>query len=204
MKIPALIMAGGKGKRMAFKTEKPLLTFFGKQLIERVIGAVKTAKKVREFYVVTSKNTPRTERQCLEAGFKVINTDGKGYHDDLRQAILKAKLYCPVLTVSSDLPALTGSFLDQVISIFEKGNSDALTVLVPIRRREELKLSISSIYNYKGMEYAISGINVLNGSKILEEKLDESAIISDEIDAVLNINTMEDLGVAEKLVRGLG
>ena len=48
--------------------------------------------------------------------------------------------------------------------------------------------------------YAISGINVVNGNKILEEKLDELAIISDDFDAVLNINTMEDLGIAQKIV----
>ena len=203
MKVTALVMAGGRGKRMELETEKPLLNFLGKQLIDRVIEAVEEAKKVTEFYVVTSNNTPITESRCLEAGIETIRTYGRGYHEDLKQAVANAKLFCPVLTVSSDLPALTGSFLDHVVSVFEKSNCDAVTVLVPIIKREELKLSVSSIYNYKGENYAISGINVVNGNKILEEKLDELAIISDDFDAVLNINTMEDLGIAQKIVTDL-
>ena len=59
MMIPALIMAGGKGSRMGLPTEKPLLPFLGKPLIDWVADAILTAKKVTEFYVITSANTPR-------------------------------------------------------------------------------------------------------------------------------------------------
>jgi len=144
-------------------------------------------------------NTPKTEEKCLKAGLKVLRTDGKGYHDDLKQAILKAQLHCPVLTISSDLPALTGKFLDSVISVYEKKEKDAVTVLVPIKKREELTLSVSSVYDYEGVAYSISGINLIDGTKIFEEKLDEYAMITEEIDAVLNVNTLEDLDIAQKL-----
>jgi adenosylcobinamide-phosphate guanylyltransferase len=62
MKVPALIMAGGKGKRMRLPVEKPLLPFLGKPLIDWVVEAVESAEKVSEFYVVTSGNTPETEK----------------------------------------------------------------------------------------------------------------------------------------------
>ena len=168
MKVPALIMAGGKGKRIGSAIEKPLLTFLGKPLVERVVEAVESAKNISEFYVVTSVNTPKTEEKCLKAGLEVIRTDGEGYHDDLKQAILKAQLRCPVLTISSDLPALRGKFLDKVISVYEKKEKDAVTVLVPVKKREELKLSVSSVYNYEGVAYAISGVNLIDGTKIFE------------------------------------
>ena len=40
MKVPALIMAGGKGKRMGLPVEKPLLPFLGKPLIDWVAEAL--------------------------------------------------------------------------------------------------------------------------------------------------------------------
>ena len=52
--IPALIMAGGKGSRMGLPTEKPLLPFLGKPLIDWVADAILNAQKVSAFYVITS------------------------------------------------------------------------------------------------------------------------------------------------------
>ena len=46
MKVPALIMAGGKGSRMGLPTEKPLLPFLGKPLIDWVAEAILGAKKI--------------------------------------------------------------------------------------------------------------------------------------------------------------
>jgi adenosylcobinamide-phosphate guanylyltransferase len=146
-------------------------------------------------------NTPETEKKCLQEGWRVIRTDGKGYHEDLKQAILAAPLACPVLIVSSDLPALTGKFLDKIIDAYEKSKTDALTVLVPVERRERLKLSVSSTYLYMGKSYAVSGINLVDGAKIQDEKLGECAVVTDEAEAVLNVNTLEDLGIAEELVK---
>jgi adenosylcobinamide-phosphate guanylyltransferase len=194
-------MAGGKGKRIGSMVEKPLLPFLGKPLVEWVVGAVESAAKISEFYVVTSANTLETERKCLREDLKIIRTDGKGYHDDLKQAVSKAKLNCPILTVSSDLPALTGKFLDNIVSVYEKSGKDALTVLVPQKKREELKLSTAPLYEYEREGYAISGINLIDGAKILEEKIDEFAVITEEIEAALNVNTLEDLKTAQEIVK---
>jgi len=201
MKIPALIMAGGKGTRIGLAIEKPLLPFLGKPLIDWVVEAVKSAEKVSEFYVVTSKNALETERKCLRNGLKVIRTDGKGYHDDLKQAILEARLQGPVLTMPADLPAVTGKFLDKVITAYEKCGKDALAVFVPIATREALELSVSSIDEHKGVWYAVAGVNIINGARIHDEgKIDTSAIITEEIEVLLNINTLKDLAIAEKIM----
>ncbi len=40
MMVPALIMAGGKGSRMGLPTEKPMLPFLGKPLLDWVAEAV--------------------------------------------------------------------------------------------------------------------------------------------------------------------
>jgi adenosylcobinamide-phosphate guanylyltransferase len=201
MKVPALIMAGGKGKRMRLPVEKPLLPFLGKPLIDWVVEAVESAEKVSEFYVVTSGNTPETEKHCRSKGWRVLRTDAKGYHDDLKQAVHDAGLAGAVLTMPADLPAVTGKFLDKVVSAFEACGKDFLAVFVPIKAREDLGLSISSTDEYKGVWYAVAGVNIVNGAKIQKEgKIETSAIITEETEVLLNINTLKDLEIAEKII----
>jgi len=202
MRVPALIMAGGMGKRMELKVEKPLVQFMGKPLVEHVVEAVKSSRQIPEFYVVTSKNTPETEAKCLKEGLKIIRTEGKGYHNDLVQAITKTNLLLPVLIIPSDLPALTGRFLDRVISAFAKCGKDALAVFVPIETRERFRLSVSSTDEYEGTWYAVSGVNVINGERIRDEgKIATSAIITEDIEVLLNINTQNDLVIAEEIIK---
>ena len=202
MKVPALIMAGGKGKRMGLPMEKPLLPFLGKPLVDWVVDAVATAEKVSEFYVVTSPNTPQTEQRCQTMGWKVLHTKANGYHNDLKQAAAMADLTGPVLTVPADSPAVTGKFLDKIISQFESSGKDFYAVFVPIQKREASGLSIDSTDEYQGVWYAVSGVNVVNGSKIQGEgKIETGALITEEIDVLLNINTLKDLEIAERIMK---
>lgn len=200
--IPALIMAGGKGSRMGLPTEKPMLPFLGKPLIDWVADAIQNAKKVSEFYVITSANTAQTEKHCLGQGWKVLRTDAKGYHNDLKQAVQGANLMGPILTMPSDVPAITGSFLDKVVSEFAVGSNDFLAVFVPIKTRQDLGLSISSTDEYRGTWYAVSGVNIINGAKVLGEgKIETSAIITEETEVLLNVNTTQDLEIAQEIMR---
>ncbi len=201
MNVPALIMAGGKGKRMGLPVEKPLLQLLGKPLIDWVAEAVASAKRVSEFYVVTSSNTPETEKHCKSKGWKVLHTDAKGYHYDLKQAVRQANLTGPVLTVPADSPAVTGEFLDEIINKFKVCGKDFFAVFVLIKTREGLGLSVDSTDEYMGVLYAVSGVNIVNGAKIQEEdKIETSAIITNEVDALLNINTTKDLEIAERIM----
>ncbi|HLN88877.1 MAG TPA: NTP transferase domain-containing protein [Candidatus Binatia bacterium] len=201
MKVPALIMAGGKGSRMRLPTEKPLLPFLDKPLIDWVAQAVLDAQKVAEFYVVISANTPETEKYCKAKGWNVLRTDAKGYHNDLKQAVSMAKLAGPVLTMPSDVPAITGKVLDKIVDAFEVCGKDFLAVFVPIKSRQDLGLSISSTDEYNGVWYAVSGLNIINGTKILGEgKIETSAIITEETEVLLNINTTKDLEIAQNIM----
>jgi adenosylcobinamide-phosphate guanylyltransferase len=202
MKVPALIMAGGKGTRMQLAVEKPLLLFLGKPLVDWVAEAVASAKKVSQFYVVTSGNTSETEKHCQSKGWKVLRTNAKGYHTDLKQATANANLMGPVLTIPADSPAITGKFLDKIIEQFEACGKDFYAVFVPISAREALGLSIDSTDEYKGELYAVSGVNIVNGAKIQDEgKIETSALITEEVEVLLNINTLTDLEIAEKIMK---
>jgi len=202
MGITALIMAGGKGTRMGLTVEKPMFSFLGKPMLDYVIAAVNQAKNVTDFYVVISNNTPNTEQHCEKMGWKIIHTDAQGYHTDLKQAVRNANLTGPVLTMPSDVPAITGVFLDKVIYEFEQCGKDFLAVFVPIQKRLDLGLSISSTDEYKGVWYAVSGINVINGAMIQKEgKIETSALITEETEVLLNINTAKDVEIAQMITR---
>jgi len=202
MKLPALIMAGGKGTRISLQIEKPLLPFIGKPLIDWVAEAVINANNVSEFYVVTSPNTPQTEKHCQSKGWKVLSADAKGYHNDLKQATLMEGLMGPVLTVPADSPAVTGKFLDKIINQFEICGKDFYAIFVPIQARETLGLSVDSTDEFMGEWYAVSGVNIVNGAKIQGEgKIETSALITEEVEVLLNINTLKDLEIAEKIMQ---
>ena len=62
-------------------------------------------------------------------------------------------------------------------------------------------LSVSSTYPFEGVFYCVCGVNVINGAKISEEKLNEQAFITTDLEAVLNINTLNDLEIAQKIMR---
>jgi adenosylcobinamide-phosphate guanylyltransferase len=202
MKVPTFIMAGGKGKRIGLPVEKPLLPFLGKPLVDWVAEAVASAQRVSEFYVVTSVNTPETEKHCQSVGWKVLRTDAKGYHDDLKQAARQANLLGPILTVPADSPAVTGKFLDKIIDQFEACGKDFYAVFVPIPAREALGLSVDSTDEYRGEWYAVSGVNIVNGARIQSEgKIETNALITQEVEVLLNINTLKDLEIAEKIMK---
>lgn len=199
MPTVALIMAGGRGKRFGGDIEKPMVTFLGKPLITRVIEASKASIRISETYVAITSSNPKTATEAAKASAKVVKTRGQGYHADLKQSVLKLGLTCPVLTISSDLPLLNGEFLDDIIDKYEKSPKGALTVLVPIETCRKHGIHPTSFYEHEGITYAVSGINIINGQRIMEEQ-EQEVIISTEPEAIFNINAPEDLASAKEFV----
>ncbi|MCW8802520.1 MAG: NTP transferase domain-containing protein [Candidatus Bathyarchaeota archaeon] len=192
MQIPVMIMAGGKGTRFSNEMEKPMALFMGKPLIRRVIDATKQAKKISEIYVAVTSISPKTAQEAKKAGVTVIETDGNGYHEDVQQAVQKVNLVSPVLIISSDLPLLTGEFLDEIISKYEQSGKPALTVMIPEEAFRKFELEAVSLYEHKGKMYAVSGINIIHGKRILEEQ-DQELIASSRPEAVFTVNSLNDL-----------
>ena len=189
-------MAGGKGTRFGGDTEKPMAQFMGKPLIRRVIEATKESKRIAETYVAVTANSQKTAQEAAEAAVKVVETDGKGYHTDLQQAIKDANIKCPVLIVSADLPLVNGEFLDGVIGEYEESGKPALAVLVPEEALREYGLSAVTPLEYRGKMYAVSGINMIDGQRILEEQ-EQEVFVSRRPEAVFTVNSLEDLEAAK-------
>jgi GTP:adenosylcobinamide-phosphate guanylyltransferase len=113
-----------------------------------------------------------------------------------------ASLIGPVLTVPADSPAITGKFLDKIVRQFEICGKDFYAVFVPIETREDLGLSVDSTDEYEGEWYTVSGVNIVDGARIQGEgKIETSALITKEVEVLLNINTLNDLGIAEKIMQ---
>ena len=189
-------MAGGKGTRFGGDTEKPMAKFMGKPLIRRVIEATKESKTIAEIYVAVTAYSPKTAQEAAKASVKVVETNGQGYHADVQQAVQEANLTCPVLIISADLPLLNGEFLDEIIEKYEESGKPALTVIIPEEAFREYGLSAVSLYEHKGKMYAVSGINIIDGQRILEEQ-EQEVIASRRPEAVFTANSLKDLESAK-------
>jgi adenosylcobinamide-phosphate guanylyltransferase len=199
MEIVALIMAGGKGTRFGGDTEKPMALFNGKPLIRRVIEATKESKKITEIYVAVTSYSPKTAQEAKKAYMKVIETEGKGYHADVQQAVKEANINCPVMVISADLPLLNGAFLDEIIEDYEESGKPALTVMIPEEALIEFGLSAVSLYEHKGKRYAVSGINIIDGKRILNEQ-EQKILTSMRPEAVFTVNSTKDLDAARNFL----
>jgi adenosylcobinamide-phosphate guanylyltransferase len=201
MGTTALIMAGGKGTRMKYSGEKPLIKIDNKSFIEHIIDALRRAKKVNRIVVAVSEHTFQTAKRANELSTEVIVTSGKDYIMDLREAIKKLELG-RVITVSADLPLLKSKTIDKIMEHYEICGKPVMAVMVPAERLESLGASIDLILEEKGKRLVPAGVNVLDGDKVekeeFEKEFDQEIFIIDSEEFV-NINTQKDLKIAKKL-----
>jgi len=200
MGVTALVMAGGKGMRMKTTEEKPLVKVGGKRMIERVLNALKGAKKVEEIIVAVSEHTPKTAKFARKLSLKVLQTPRKGFCLDAGYAIKKLKLGT-VLTICADLPLITSEFVDKVITHYEQCNKPALTVMIPLEIYKNLGFSTDYIFKIKGKNLVPAGVNVIDGKRIDEKELEEEIVVVDCERVAVNVNTQEDLRVAELMLQ---
>jgi adenosylcobinamide-phosphate guanylyltransferase len=200
MGVTALVMAGGKGTRMKTMEEKPLLKVGGKPIIEYILNALRAAKKVDEIIVATSERAPKTATMAKKLSMRVLNTSGRGFVPDIQCAIKKLGL-STVLTISADLPLIKSEFIDRIIERYEECGKPALTVAVQMETRERLGLSSDYAFEVNGKRLVPAGINVIDGKRIDEKELEEEVFVLDDERVALNVNTLEDLRVAELMLQ---
>jgi len=198
MGVTALVMAGGRGTRMEILEEKPLLKVGGKPVIEYVLTALKNAKKVNSIVVAVSDHTPKTAKLMPQFQVSVIKTPGKEYVSDMRYAVESLNLRA-VLAIGADLPLITGEVVDVIVDCYEQCGKPALSVVVPMETKEKLGLGGEYAFKVGNMRVVPAGINVINGQRIDEKELDEEICLLDRKEVAVNINTMQELIIAESL-----
>jgi adenosylcobinamide-phosphate guanylyltransferase len=201
--VTALVMAGGKGTRMKLAEEKPLIKVSGKPVIEYVLAALKQAKKIDKIIVATSTTTPKTTALMKQLGIQVIQTPGKDYVSDMGYTVQTLKLGV-FLAIAADLPLVKSGMIDSVVERYEQCGKPALTVAVPLEVKAKLGMSIE--YSFKtddNRDVVPVGINVIDGSKRYgDEWLDQDIYILNHEELAVNINTVQELQLAEHMLAG--
>ncbi len=191
-------MAGGLGTRLQMG-EKPMVSLFGRPLIDWVVSALETAAD--RIFVATTDHVPETMEWAERMGLYLVETPGEGYVPDMISAVEEAGIDDPVLIVMADLPLLRGDIVEEIIEVYESVPEPALSVHVPLDTYRRIATKPDSLFNYRGRLIVPSGVNVLLGSKIRFEQEDYHLIL-DRIELAVNVNSPEDLAVCETILRG--
>ncbi|MDO5814419.1 MAG: NTP transferase domain-containing protein [Methanobrevibacter sp.] len=195
--IYAILMAGGRGTRLKVPCEKPLFKLHDKPLIKFVIDNLNSSRLVDEIIIAVSPNTCETTEylKSLEGGFRILDTSGDDYLKDLSFILdyFERKSKKDILIfINADLPFISSETIDDVIEYYLDSDKDALSVVVPVEVFEDLGLDYS--YEYEGK--VPSGLNILRSENIIQ---DENQLVLDKVELALNINTIPDSEIAEKL-----
>jgi adenosylcobinamide-phosphate guanylyltransferase len=223
--IIAILMAGGKGERMNSKVEKPLFSFMGKPLIEHVLENLKESQYIEKIVVAVSTHTPETEKYLRKKSFNRLNdsidhndnesnkninpnsnnnyhgffnyikTPGNGYLNDLSFLLsyfeIKSKENI-LLFINTDLPFVFPKMIDYILEKYLNNNTDAMSVLVPLSIFESYGITPSYIFD----DLVPSGLNILISQNKVQN---EEKLIISRIELALNINTIDDVNVANCL-----
>jgi len=175
--------------------EKPLLHVGSKALIERVIDALRQSESVDRIVVAVSPHTQETGIAANRLGVEVISTVGEGYESDMKQAI-KALSLGDVLVVSADLPFLLPRVVDEAIDRYLSSGKPALMVAAPVDLFKRNGVEPSYVFDLDGRKLAPVGVNIIDGKRVDEPKLDESLYVVEFNGLVFNVNTPQDLEIA--------
>jgi GTP:adenosylcobinamide-phosphate guanylyltransferase len=204
----AVIMCGGKGSRFITQDniEKPLARIRGKTLIETVLHAVILSSQFSRILCVSSPCSPHTT-QLLEKNYKkdnkieVIVADGLGFSKDLSKT-LNSMPEQKVFTFPSDLALLNSDTVRKLIDRCTPSTQNTCTAAVVERSFvDSVGMTCSCIVNIDNKEYCYTGVcGFYLGRSISDKPFEEFYSIVNEIRLIVNINTANDLGLAEQLL----
>ena len=190
-------MAGGMGTRLKVPCEKPLFKLRDKPLIKYVIENLNESKLIDKIVIAVSHHTSETTEylKSLNEDFEILDTSGDSYLTDLSYILdyfEKTSKEDILLFINADLPFISSETIDYVLEYYLDCGKDALSTLVPVEIFNELGLN----YSYEFNGNVPSGLNVLRSINIVQ---DEDQLVLAKRELALNINTLLDSKVAEKL-----
>ncbi|HKH89270.1 MAG TPA: NTP transferase domain-containing protein [Nitrososphaera sp.] len=193
------VMCGGRASRMKNPgMEKPLLKVDGVAMVERVVSALASSDRFDRIVAATSPNTPKTNEFLKSKGIETIETTGEGYSQDLSQLLSKLKPQ-KVMAVPSDLPLLDSHIVDEILnSIADRQEHEpAISIIIEKGFVERIGVKPSIIVLD---QYCHSGITIFNTMIVGTEPVKEHYLIMNRKEIAINVNTKEELELAEKLL----
>ena len=192
-------MAGGRGSRLKMG-EKPLVTLFGRPLIDYVALALEDSS-VDRIFVSATENVPQTREWAVKRGLAVVDTGSYGYVADMIEAVQKARVTDPIMIIMADLPLVTPDLIDEIIDVYESRPEPALSTHTPLELHSRLDRRPDSLFNYRGRLIVPAGINVLSGAEI-EKEQEDFHLIMERIELAVNVNVPGDLKLCERIMQG--
>jgi len=134
--------------------------------------------------------------QCIE----MVRTKGKGYIPDMIEAIKALDEQHPVFVSVSDLPCITAEIIQSIVESYAQSGKDACSTWIPVQVVESLRCSITYEEQICGIRACPTGINILRGS-LIDQPQEEHRLLLYEPGLALNVNTRDDLAIAEKFLK---
>jgi adenosylcobinamide-phosphate guanylyltransferase len=211
----ALVMAGGKGTRMNARCEKPLLNINGKPMISYVLNALIDSKCFNYVWVAVSKNTVNTKAYLNEhyRSVMVIDTPAIDYVYDLNYALtyISNHMYNaePILITAADLPLLDCNIVKYIIDMYEHYSKKDAWIVIVVSTKLLRYTQVSSKLQVNGIDKYYSGISIVN-PRVLDNiiynthnSIKEEYMLIDDVRVAVNVNTMNDLKLAETMLLSL-
>jgi adenosylcobinamide-phosphate guanylyltransferase len=191
-------MCGGRASRMQqVDMEKPLLKVDGVEMVERVISALASSDRFDRIVAAVSPNTPGTNKFLKSKAIETIETAGEGYSQDLSYllSILKPQ---KVVAVPGDIPLLNSKIVNEIISAIDERQKQepAISIILEKGFVEGIGVKPSIVLN----QYCHSGITIFNTMVVGAEPVEEHYLVMNRKEIALNVNTKEELELAEKLL----
>ena len=193
----AVVMCGGLASRMKGPVEKPLLKVGGRPMIARVIESLRESGRFERIVGAVSPNTPATKNFLESSDIEIIETPGWGYSSDL-SAVLSMTRPARVLVISADLPLVDSRMIAEIAARTQSG--PLLSVVFAKRFVEDIGITPSVNIILNGVEYCQSGVSIFDTSRHAEGILKEEYLVMEKKEIAVNVNTKNDLELAEKLL----
>jgi adenosylcobinamide-phosphate guanylyltransferase len=192
----ALILAGGLGSRLGLG-EKPLVTINGIPMIRYVIEAFDSAGL--ETVVVLSRKTPYTHNWCRAHAVPHYTAEGRGYVEDIAEAVKALEIDCPLFTSVADIPCLEKDIIETLHALYLQSGRDALSCWIPKDLAEECGSRVAHTETVDGVEACPAGINIICGN-LIDSPQEETRVILADPRLAYNINTREALDFVRSIL----
>ena len=194
----ALILAGGEGSRLGVG-EKPLVDICGRPMIARVIEAFAGAGL--EIAVVASRRTPMTLNYLRAQGVPFYRAGGKGYVEDIVEAVTELEVSAPLFTSVADIPCLRAEHVAMIRDAYLAQDRAALSTWVPRGLCSPGGCRMDYAETVEGIASVPVGVNILVGERIREPQ-EEHRLLVREPALAWNVNTPEDLEEVRRVLCG--
>jgi adenosylcobinamide-phosphate guanylyltransferase len=180
--------------------EKPLLKVDGIAMVERVISALAGSYRFDRIVAAVSPKTHKTNEFLKSKGIETIETAGEGYSQDLSRLLSKLRPQ-KVVAVPGDIPLLNSQIVNEILNFIDDDDRQeqepAISIILEKGFVEEIGVKPSIVLMN---QYCHSGITIFNTMAVGTEPVKERYIVMNRKEIALNVNTKEELELAEKLL----